>query len=305
MAKKNVLILTGTGGDLGSGHLQRMLALAVHLNSTDHFQAEILLKENIFPPDESLKNIFTGTIPVNTDLIIRDMRDSSINEILHLKEKAPVLAIDDSGKGNAQADYKLTLLPLPSDENNPVIPDTDKFLYGYNFSKGIESLSGKNITAREFDVAVYAGYNPPENLISEIKNAIPASATSILLSGNKPVILTGRISHESKSYTEILCSTKIIVTHFGLTMFEAHICGCGIAALNPSPYHNTLTEIIKDKFNIIYSSEYSSFSPQLLHDILKTSLAISYEKNISINSILGLININLKNFTVYLEQITG
>lgn len=305
MAKKNILILTGTGGDLGSGHLQRMLALAVHLNSTDHFQAEILLKENIFPPDESLKNILTDTFPVNTDLIIRDMRDSTISEISDLKEKAPVLAIDDSGKGNAQADYKLTLLPLPSDKNNPVIPDTDKFLYGYNFSKGIEALSWKNITTREFNVAVYAGYNPPENLISEIKKAIPASATSILLSGNKPVILTGRISHDCKSYTEILCSTKIIITHFGLTMFEAHICGCGIAALNPSQYHNTLTEIMKDKFNIIFSSEYNSFSPQQLHDILETSITNPCDKNISINDILGIINRNLKNFTVYLEQITG
>ena len=113
MDKKNIIIVTGTGGILGTGHLQRMLNLAVHLNSTDDFSASIFLKQNYYHTEKSFGNIITDSIPENTDLIIRDMRDSSAEDIQLLKEKAPVLVVDDSGPGNMSADYIITLLPVP------------------------------------------------------------------------------------------------------------------------------------------------------------------------------------------------
>lgn len=303
MSKKNILIITGTGGILGTGHLQRMLALAVHLNTTGDFSAKILLKQNQFPPDEFFKNILAETIPVNTDLIIRDMRDSSVEEMLLLKQIAPVLAVDDSGRGNTVADYKITLLPVPSDTNKTARPDTSMFLYGYNFSKGIESLVEKNFSGRDIDVAVYAGNDPSQKLVAEIKKAIPKSENSLLLTGKEPVILTGNVSRTGDGYAEILCRTKIIVTHFGLTMFEANACGCGIAAFNPTAYHNSLTELMKEKFRILYSSEYNSFSSGHLHDVIEKELKNFTDKKLSIYFILDTIHQGLDNFTAYLNKI--
>jgi hypothetical protein len=303
MAKKNILIITGTGGNLGTGHLQRMLGLAVHLNKTDDFSVKIFLKQNQIPPEKSFENLFIDSIPDNTDLIISDMRDSFEDEMLFLKDNAPVLAVDDSGPGNLIADYKITLLPIPSDGNKPVKPDTDKFLYGYNFSKGMESLTGKTIAGREIDVAVYTGYDPLPELVADIKKSIPASVNAVLLSGKKPVSLTGNIPLSETGYAEILCRTKIIITHFGLTMFEAHAAGCGIAAFNPTIYHSSLTEIMKDEFQIIFSSEYNNFSPDQLRETIIYTLKNFTDKKVSLNYILDRINTGRENFTAYLKKI--
>jgi hypothetical protein len=304
MAKKNILIVTGTGGIYGTGHFQRMLALAFHLNGTGLFSVKIFLKQNQFPPDISSEFLLTESIPEQTDLIITDMRDSLEDEMLFLKEYAPVLAIDDSGPGNNIADYTLTLLPVPSGSNKPVIPDTSKFLYGYNFSKGVESLSVRNFDERNIDITVYAGNNPLPELVTEIKKSIPESANSLLLTGNEPELLTGKISFSGTGYAEILCRTKIMVTHFGLTMFEADICGCRIAALNPSTYHSTLSEMMKDEFRLLFSQEYNSFSPERLYEIIDTALKNFTDKKISVNYIVKKIHQNMDNFTAYLKQIT-
>lgn len=303
MPKNNILIITGTGGSLGTGHLQRMLALAVHLNKTGDFTAKIFLKQNLFPPDESFQNLLTDSISENTDFIIRDMRDSSVDEILLLKKAARVLAIDDSGQGNSVSDYTISLLPAPSDTHKPVKPETSMFLYGYNFSKGIKTLAGKKISGRNIDVAVYIGHDPSQELVAEIKKAIPISTNSILLTGKEPVVLTGDVALTGTCYAEILCRTKIMVTHFGLTMFEAHVCGCGIVALNPTAYHSTLTEMMKDKFQIFYSAEHNSFSHVRLHDSIRDVLNFSAYKKVSIINILNIINKYKDNFTLYLKTI--
>lgn len=52
MDKKKIIIVSGTGGILGTGHLQRMLSLAVNLNRTTDFSANIALKQNDIPIDE-------------------------------------------------------------------------------------------------------------------------------------------------------------------------------------------------------------------------------------------------------------
>ena len=303
MTKKNILIVTGTGGALGTGHLQRMLALAVHLDIIDFFSVKIFLKQNSFPPDEIFKNLLTETIPENIDLIIRDMRDSTVEEILLLKQIAPVLAIDDSGSGHPITDYQITLLPVPSEAGKPVKPDTSMFLYGYNFSKGMESLAEKIFFDRDIDVAVYAGNDPSLEFVDKIKKAIPETVNSILLTGKEPVILTGNMQLSDTGYAEILCRTKIMITHFGLTMFEAHTCGCMIAALNPTSYHNTLAELMREEFSILYNSEYNFFLPEDLRNVIEKALKNFTDKKISINYIIEEVNKGRNNFTAYLKKI--
>jgi len=303
MDKKKILIVTGTGDILGTGHLQRMLNLAVHLNRKNNFSASIYLKQNEHPVDKKYSGLIVDSIPSGTSLIIRDMRDSATEDIQLLKQIAPVLVIDDSGPGRESADYTVNLLPLPSGILNNIIPDTSLFLYGYNFSEGINLLKEKKSFEKNIDVAVYAGYNPSSELISLIKKSIPESAISVLLAGGGAVFLTGNISPSEFSYTEIISRTKIIITHFGLTMFEAHACGCSIAALNPTAYHKTLTDTVRDDFNIIYSSEYDSFSPKNLYKIIETKLQNYDAVEISADNILNIINSGAENFIKYIEKI--
>jgi len=304
MDKKKITIVTGTGGILGTGHIQRMLCLAERLNREKSFSASILLKQNVYPLPDKFNSLLTDTIPADTGLIIRDMRDSSIEEIRSLKKSAPVLAIDDSGEGANYADHKISLLPVPSGGLRNDKPDISKFLYGYNFTRGINLLKDRNHLKRDIDVAVYAGYDPSAELISQIKKSIPENTSSLLLSGGRAARLTGDISPENINYAEVLSRAKLVITHFGLTMFEAHACGCSIAALNPTSYHSTLTDMISVEFNIIYSSEYRLLSPDVLRNVIDKELNNYNGQYISINVILKKINICTENFIDYIREIT-
>ncbi len=303
MIKKKIVIVTGTGGILGTGHLQRMLNLAVHLNSKDNFTASIYLKQNEYPLPEELTTLFINSLPSDTSLIIHDMRDSSIEDMVLLKKTAPVITIDDSGAGRESADYAVNLLPVPSEISKNSKPDTELFLYGYNFAEGIRKLENKDSIKRDIDVAIYAGYEPSPDLISSLLKSIPESAVSVLLTAGRSILLTGETLSSEIPYAEIISRSKIVITHFGLTMFEADACGCSIAALNPTEYHSALTEIVSKNFKVIYSSEYRSCSPDILRQEIQNEIKEFKNKNISLTEILSKINNGTENFIHYIQKI--
>lgn len=303
MDKKKITIVTGTGGILGTGHIQRMLNLAVHLNRNNNFSALIFLTQNQHPLEEKFNGLITTSIAADTDLIIKDMRDSTIEEMNSLRRIAPVLAIDDSGMGRDFADYAVNLLPVPSVNGSAVKPETSLFIYGYNFTEGISLLKSNSSFTKDIDVTVYAGYNPAPKLISSIRESIPDSAYTVLLKEGKSVNIKGNFLKTETPYAEIISRSKIVITHFGLTMFEADACGCKIAALNPTEYHSKLTEIASDDFNIIYSAEYNSLSPEILKKKIETELKKNTETIISPEEILKKINNGTENFIRYINSI--
>jgi len=322
---KKITIVTGTGSSLGTGHFQRMANLAISINRTKNMSASIFLPYNLPYKEHSLiekfkdiliedipldygrmqcvhtfKDILVENIPLDTDLIIRDMRDSSVDEIKSLKAIAPVLTIDDIGEGRNIADYKLYLLPALLDNTKL---NHKLFLYGYNFMYGITLLKEKKSIKKDIDIAIYLGYDPDKKLIANIKKSIPENLSSILLSNNRAASLTGRVIADNLQYGEILCRSKIVITHFGITMFEAHICGCKIIALNPSAYHSALTDIIYDDFNILYKSDYKSFIPDEMFNIIDKNLKIINDKVIAVDNILKKINSGNENFIKYIKRI--
>jgi len=303
MNKKNIIIITGTGGIYGTGHIQRMLNLAIHLNSRIDFTASIYLKQNEYPLSEKFKELLINSIPPDTDLIIHDMRDSSVEEMQILKQTAPVLTIDDSGPGQKSADYAVNLLPVPSEVSDNIKPETSLFLYGYNFTEGIGHLQKNKFLKKDIDIAVYAGYDPPAEIISLIRKSIPEYSFSILLADGRAILLTGETLPSGITYAEVITRTRIVITHFGLTMFEAHACGCKIAALDPTAYHKTLTETVSSEFNILYSSEYKSLSTSELYIVLQNELKNYTVKNISAENILKKINSTTENFIKYINTI--
>lgn len=305
MDKKRITIVTGTGGILGTGHIQRMLNLALHLNRNNNFSALIYLSQNEHPTEEKFSGLITPFIPAETDLIIRDMRDSTIEEMDSLRRIAPVLAIDDSGSGRRLADFIINLLPVPVTDGITVKPETELFLYGFNFTQGISLIKNKSSFIKDIDVTIYTGYNPPTELISLIRESIPSSAVTVLLKEGKAENFQGDILKEETPYSEIIYRSKIVITHFGLTMFEAHICGCKIAALNPTKYHNELTETVNDDFAVIYSEEYSQLNPPDLKKTITAELLTGFSRIHSADDILKKIDKGINNFSDFLDNITN
>ncbi len=303
MKNKKIIIVTGTGGPLGTGHIQRMLNLASYMKNKGDFEIKIIpLSGDYLFPDE-FTSMVSKSFPLKADLIIRDMRNSSEEEILSLSKIAPVLAVDDSGTGRNHAAHSINLLPQPSSEPAGPHIDNEKFLYGYNFTRGIESISINENNKRDIDIAIYAGFNPPEALLPLIEKSIPDNSRAIIFSSGSPVVLTGEPLPEKSTYAEILTRTRIVMTHFGITMFEAHICGCMIAALNPTPYHSQLTSSVMNKIKIIHSIEYNTFAPLIMNDALTLNLKKNSDTGISKDDIIKRINSGRENFTQYIYKI--
>lgn len=193
MDKKKIIIITGTGGILGTGHLQRMLNLASFMNDKNEFDISLMIRAGNYPLPVQFSRMKTDTLPEKADLIIRDMRDSSKEEISSLGRIAPVLVVDDAGKGRDAADHSIDLLPRPAEASSEFIIHTESFLYGYNFTRGIESLGDRAFHSRDIDIAIYAGFNPPPSLLSQISKSVPDSSRAIILSAGGPVVLTGGI----------------------------------------------------------------------------------------------------------------
>ncbi|HOP64010.1 MAG TPA: hypothetical protein PK358_12010 [Spirochaetota bacterium] len=303
MEKNNIIIVTGTGGELGTGHLQRMLNLVSYITGKHNFDVSILLQKGEAGIPERFRHMLITSLPPSADLIIRDMRDSSKEEITSLKSIAPVLAVDDAGEGRSSADHYVDLLPNKISGSNEPGFYTEKFIYGYNFTEGIKNLSGADPVSRDIDITIYAGFNPPEELLTKISKSIPESTKAILLSSGRPVVLTGEPLHEDVSYAEILTRSRIVMTHFGITMFEANICGCIISALNPTPYHGELTALIEKEMRIIHSALYSDLDPVILSEDINMNLKKNLAAAVSFNDILERINIGLENFTRYIYKI--
>ncbi len=240
------------------GHLQRMLTLAAIIIDRGEFNLSFSLNDRDPLPPE-FKDRAIESLPDKCGLIIRDMRDSSAEEIEKLKIIAPTLVIDDTGEGGVLSDYAIDLLPNPGHRFSTSLYREDFFLYGYNFTTGLKG-SVEKVKEKFIDIAVYTGSETPGYVTEKLKNVLPRNAQVLHLTGGKPVdFFSGESSHENLTYPEILLGTKVLITHFGITLFEGSLCGCSLFAYNPTGYHRELTSLVKDRLNItdlgLYESE--------------------------------------------------
>ncbi len=236
---KRVAILTESGPLYGSGHLQRMALLADYLEKSEEYSPSLITGSSL--PDK-ISHLRETMIPTGTDLIIRDMRDSASEEILKLRQKAPVLVIDDMGPGSKNANFSLNLLPSPEGKSDDPSYRPGAFLYGYNFASALQKMEHRTIK-RNIDISIYCGADPTEDTISYFKSLIPENFSACLLRDNSGVPLTSSTKLKPGiSSTEALLSSRILLTYFGITLYEGFASGCRLAVADPGDYHNRLTE---------------------------------------------------------------
>lgn len=298
MDKKNITIITGAGGTLGTGHFQRMCYLADSLNQTGRFSVKLFVAQGNPEIPDPLKDTVTESLPEKTDLIIRDMRDSSAEEITSLRKRGPVLAIDDTGQGRALADHVIDLLPNPVNQSVP----EKLFLYGYNFISEIKTMKTE-VIAKDIDVAIYAGYKPDPDVIESIRAAIPDNTSIVLFSYGRPSLLSEKKVPVDTGYTDLLLRSRVLITHFGITMYEGDLAGCRIIAVNPSAYHSELTGMVMDKLNVIPAGEYGNIDHKLVYNEITHTIKTAGFQIISKGSIRERINIHFDYFTRRFDSI--
>ncbi len=241
----DVLIITGKDESLGSGHFQRMATLLWRLRTKYGVNAYLFVDPNDGTCPLELKKWLVEKIQP-ARLIVRDMRDSSAEEIQALKKFGKVCVIDDRGEGRASADIRIDLLPHFEKTHDAV---SGSFLYGYNFIQNLEALAGDTIE-KKIDIVIYAGYSGEAR--DYLLTLLPDTCSYCLLGGEKPFIGVKGGSEQSVegNYARFLCASKAAMSHFGIFLYEAYASGCNIIAVNPTEYHSAISDCAGEELEL-------------------------------------------------------
>jgi spore coat polysaccharide biosynthesis predicted glycosyltransferase SpsG/SAM-dependent methyltransferase len=254
MSKPRVLFCTAAGGGYGFGHLKRCLSIVEQ--GSGLFEGEILLlrgaggagavtptahPELLFPQH---RIVIRWEDAASFDLIVSDQRDTTVKELLSLTRKAPVIALDDLGAGGAHA--HCTVYSLPTIEE----------VHG-NF-KGLQYL----VLDQAFkDAARVDDAGAPGEVIVSFGGSDPHDLTGLVVMalrrlGIRPLVVRGpffshdvpttdcEIIESPRSMAEVLSRAGLVITSFGMTLFEALSLGTPVVLLNHSPYHEALARTL-------------------------------------------------------------
>jgi hypothetical protein len=265
--RHDIALLTSWGGQFGTGHLQRISSLQRALRAKGYNPILVCSPSpsHIIEEDE-----LAATVPPGVQSIIRDMRDSSVEEIRSLQQIAPVLAIDDCGEGRNAVDQALDLLPnlLQKPEGSEPSFEQSPFLFGVTFTRKIEEYGDRDFE-KNIDLCIYTGLNPSKEYFEFLQSLIPDEWTAVIVDGKSSrLFINGAASGEGAAYPEALLRSKRLLTHFGVTLYEGDLCGCALAAINPTRYHNALCEKAKQTLLLWNFGIY----PETDSDIIKKGL---------------------------------
>jgi hypothetical protein len=266
-----IAIITAWSESLGMGHIQRMSSLVWYLNESRNIKAFLIIKRlpDSFPPE--LSKYVKADIDFSPDLIIRDMRDSSEEEIIGLKKISKIMVIDDYGPGRGSADRIIDILPDPESEKKD--KQFNNLIYGYNFLKSLSLLKDKTIL-KNIDTAIYPGNSPTEEYIDFLSSLIPKHSSFAVLNYNNSCLNRNgsRVSINDLSHAEIILSSKAVLSHFGILLYEGLISGCRLISLNPSEYHSKLTDLMKEEADLINLGEYKKINKNSAAKIIKATI---------------------------------
>ncbi len=302
MPESAVAIVTEWDGPYGTGHIQRMASLIWYLNTAAGTGAVLYNHRAPGFFTEEMRPYVQPDLTSPPSLILRDMRDSSSDEISRLKRISPVLAIDDLGEGRGIADFSLDLLP------NPGVPASDNndrlFIYGYTFLRTIEKLRSKKYE-KYIDYALYPGADAPEEYIRLLLSLLPAGASHALFAGRNSFIehKDKRTAINQSEYASILLSSKVLISHFGIMLYEARLAGCRIVTIHPTEYHSMLADIAPARLEITNLG----ISENLRMDSARETLRGISQKENTVEPVAGEIYAsmleNLDRFNQYLKSI--
>lgn len=246
-AVRTIVFLPAVGPGKGSGHRARAQELTRTLR-TDH-QVSIVINDTdayaAIPAD--LQPVTVSMLPQSASLVVSDPFRSTKTEIEPLRSIGPVVALDDGGSGRDRADFIIDTIPsLPGRRR--------KFFQGIPRKSGA-SFSRANCQDAAFLPLPSRRREAPVSIIqtvlvvaggcNEAALAHPAAMAAATLFPTVTVIDPTGIQ-PADGYTVIapvenlrekLAEYDLIITHYGLTAFEALAAGCKVILFSPTQYH--------------------------------------------------------------------
>lgn len=258
MPKNDVFILTSYNQVFGKGHFFRMCTLGKFLEekgvSVKIFSNEI---PNGIPLD--VLNLFVTEADVDAKVIVRDKRDSSAQEITKLKQNAKVIVIDDIGSGRDVADKAIDFLPNLKYEYND-----NFFVPGFSYYNYINSNKDK-IIEKQKQILLYSPCKEDNNFLEMLQK----TGYEIKIAGENGVV-----------FEKELLLSKVFVSHFGVSFFEANFAKTKIASIAISDYHLDLAVNVQKEMGLCNVGLYPNLNYGMLIDYIKKEMA---NESISIN----------------------
>jgi hypothetical protein len=226
------------------------------------------------------------------------MRDSSKDEIESLRETCKVTSIDDNGRGRMIADYAIDILPNPEEVIKKAgLKHKNIFLYGYNFINDLFRIKNKTIK-KYLDFAIYPGNSVDTEKIDFFTSLLPINSSFAILKGKDSYVVINGVRKQLKesSYAETILSSKSLISHFGITLYEGFISGCKLFAINPTPYHSLLADMAVDDLGLFNLGIYDKINKEETANILNKSVKSPLCETINAKDVYKTTMDNLEEF---------
>jgi 2-polyprenyl-3-methyl-5-hydroxy-6-metoxy-1,4-benzoquinol methylase len=221
----------------------------------------------------------------SVDLIVSDQRDTDPKLMRSYIRRAPVVAIDDRGAGRRFA--HVTVFSLPTIEGHHGNFTGPGFLI---LDRGVRMKQPRPHRAmqKSSEVVVSFGGADPHNLTAAVTR-------SLNLIGIRPVVVCGPLYRHDVGdcsfmpvdnpprMADILAASKVLITSFGMTLFEALYLGVPVILLNHSRYHDKLAAKVDGVYNLGYHGAVGKRElPRRLGETLKVIDRSSEDKHQSV-----------------------
>ena len=246
----------------GGGHLCRCIALTRDLRASGR-QAFLFLPEQdaSLEQDECLAHLFqsmnfdpawrvtkwqTENESEKTEIVIMDNFQTTRDELLRWKKIAPVAGIDEGGKWRDSFDFLIDIL-VPEKLGRPPANITKPSLLNFpqkQFRKKNSKDALKVLVT--FGQEDSAGLGPAIARSLSAKNAGSMEITllrgALAKSGETEYPANVRVTGAIPSLAEHLGEYDLVITHYGITAYEALYSGTPVILASPTAYHAKLAK---------------------------------------------------------------
>lgn len=240
---RSILVVAAFGRGKGSGHLRRSFSLVVALRERGHDAFLSPEPADAAVPDSIDRSLVFAADPASRawDLIVLDRFRTPPREYDRWAARAPVVGIDEGGRARAAFDYLLDLLPGPPGRIAPNRIDTGllagparcRDTFPSELRRVLVTFGGEDRAGLTVPVAA-ALADMAGLAIDVIRPVLAPSAAFDRLPGGV------RLLDPISDLKEALADYDLVVTHFGLTAYEAARARVSVLLVAPSRYHQTL-----------------------------------------------------------------
>lgn len=275
---RTILFVVTAGKKWGLGHLKRMFRLAnffsedfrIFFSLKDEDEDALRLihaEKHLYVPYENLDSI--TQVEGVFDRVITDVRDTTVREMEQYLKYGPVYSIDDLGGGGQLPFANIRMLPSLVNHKNFNFDGVSYLLLDPFLLKQERIRSG---SARIKKILVTFGGSDPARLTQKILSALTGRGFEVTaVVGpffNGKVIFPPDCEgvYSPDSLFSYIKDSDLVITSYGMTLMESLYLKRPVLVVNPSAYHDALTEAFQYPF-FVKKEEGSKFCESVIENI--------------------------------------